>query len=115
MTDIRATVMAESIGGVATVDLWREHALIRRGIDLLEHAGRRLAGGRAVGEDALLDLVHLLRRLVDGCHHAKEEMQLYPAMRSKGLPADVRLRALLAAHGESRDYLATLIDRKSVV
>ena len=82
--------------------------MIRRGVELLERAGRRLAAGRSVSDYALADLVHLLRRFADRCHHAKEEAHLYPAMRAKGLPPDDRLRELLAAHGESRDYLGTL-------
>ena len=106
--------MVALAGGPATIDLRREHEMIRRGLELLEHAGRRLAVGRTVGDSALGDLVHLLRRLADRCHHVKEEMHLYPAMRAKGLPPDDRLRALLAAHGESRDYLETLAGLPSV-
>ena len=53
-------------------------------------------------------LVELLRRLADQCHHGKEEAHLYLRMREKGLPPDDRLRSLLAAHGEGRDYLGTL-------
>jgi len=100
--------MVESAGGPATVDLRREHELIRRGLELLERAGRRLAVDRSVSDSGLADLVELLRRLADRCHHAKEETHLYPAMRARGLPPDDRLRELLAAHGESRDYLRTL-------
>lgn len=95
-------------GGPPTGELRREHELIRRGLVLLERAGRRLAAGRSVDDAALADLVDLLRRLADRCHHAKEEQHLYPAMRAKGLPPDERLGAILAAHGESRDYLGTL-------
>jgi hemerythrin-like domain-containing protein len=100
--------VSEPALALATADLRREHQLIRRGLRLLEHAGRRLAAGRPVDEPAMKELVGLLRRLADQCHHGKEEGHLYPSMRAKGLPPDDRLRALLAAHSEGRDYLGTL-------
>jgi hemerythrin-like domain-containing protein len=67
-----------------------------------------LAARRAVDETTLNELVTLLRRLADQCHHGKEEGHLYPSMREKGLPPDGRLAAVLSAHGEGRDYLGTL-------
>ena len=100
--------MVVSAGGPATVALRSEHEMIRRTLDLLERAGRRLVAGRSVRDSALVDLVHLLRQLADRCHHAKEEQHLSPAMRAKGLPPIDEQRAELAAHGESRDYLGTL-------
>jgi hemerythrin-like domain-containing protein len=93
---------------LATADLRREHEWISRALVVLERLGRRLAARRPVEETTLKDLVALLRRLADQCHHGKEEGHLYPSMREKGLPADGRLRAVLSAHSESRDYLGTL-------
>src|SRR5262249_38655112 len=90
--------VSEPAIALATADLRAEHALIRGGLRLLEHAGRRLAAGRSVAEPAMKELVGQLRRLADQCHHGKEEGLLYPSMRAKGLPADSRLPALLAAH-----------------
>ncbi len=92
----------------ATADLRREHELIRRALAVLERAGRRLAAGHAMDEPVMKELIGLLRTLADQCHHGKEEGHLYPSMRAKGLPGESRLVALLAAHGEARDYLGTL-------
>jgi hemerythrin-like domain-containing protein len=100
--------MIESGSTPATDNLRREHESIRRGLRLLEHAGRRLALGQSSDGPSMTALVDLLRRVADQCHHVKEEAHLYPAMQAKGLPADDRLAALLAAHGEGRDYLETL-------
>jgi hemerythrin-like domain-containing protein len=75
---------------------------------VLERLGRRLAARRPVEETTFTEVVTLLRRLADQCHHGKEEGHLYPSMRQKGLPPDGRLAALLSAHGEGRDYLGTL-------
>jgi hemerythrin-like domain-containing protein len=97
-----------STATLATADLRREHELIRRGLTVLERLGRRLATRREVDQTTLSELVTLLRRLADQCHHGKEEGHLFPSMREKGLPAGGRLAALLAAHGEGRDYLGTL-------
>src|SRR5262245_38133145 len=92
----------------ATADLRREHELILRAVAVLERAGRRLAAEQHVDHAVLKDLVGFLRTLAEECHHRKEEDQLYPAMRRKGLSPDGPLAALLAAHGEGRDYLDTL-------
>jgi hemerythrin-like domain-containing protein len=100
--------VSEATSALATADLRREHEWIRRGLAVLERIGRRLARRHPVDETTLTELVTLLRRLGDQCHHGKEEGHLYPSMREKGLQADGRLAAVLAAHGEGRDYLGTL-------
>jgi len=100
--------VSDPTSGLATEDLRREHAWIRRALAVLERLGRRLAARRPVEETTLTELVALLRRLADQCHHGKEEGHLFPSMRGKGLPPDGRLAALLSAHGEGRDYLGTL-------
>jgi hemerythrin-like domain-containing protein len=100
--------VSDSTVALATADLRREHGWIRRALVVLERIGRRLAARRAVDETTLTEVVILLRRLADQCHHGKEEGRLFPSMRGKGLPAGGRLVALLAAHGEGRDYLGTL-------
>jgi hemerythrin-like domain-containing protein len=105
----------DSTATLATADLRREHEWIRRALVVLERTGRRMAARRAVDETTMNELVTLLRRLADQCHHGKEEGHLFPSMREKGLPAGGRLVALLAAHGEGRDYLGTLSGLPSLV
>jgi hemerythrin-like domain-containing protein len=100
-------------GPRATDELREEHELIRRGLHLLEQAGRRLVAGARVPEAAMEGLVSVLRRFVDQYHHGKEEMLLYPRMRARGLPPDGRLRELVAAHIEGHDYLGALADLSS--
>jgi hemerythrin-like domain-containing protein len=60
-----------------------------------------------VDEAALEDVVTLLRRLAEQCHHGKEESYLFPSMRAKGA-AEGEIGRLLAAHSEEHDYLSTL-------
>jgi hemerythrin-like domain-containing protein len=100
--------------GSPTAELRREHQLIQRGLLLLERAGRRLVAGRGVDETALTRLVDLIRRLVDRCHHGKEEGALFPAIRRKGLPPGDQLTRLLAEHAEGRDYFAAILGARSV-
>ena len=95
-----------SNAGPATADLRHEHEVILRALAILERAGERLAAGRVVDEAALGELVQLLRTFADKCHHGKEEHQLFPKLREKGVGAT--LVVFLEDHEEGRRYLATL-------
>ena len=90
----------------ATADLRDEHEVILRALGVLERIADRLAAGRAVSDSTLTDLVQLLQTFADRCHHAKEEDQLFPAMRAKGAGGTVAV--FLEEHEEGRGYLRTL-------
>jgi len=94
--------------GLATADLRREHEIILRALVVLERAGRRLAARHSVDEEVLKDIVALLRRFAEQCHHGKEETHLFPSMKAKGIAAEGEIGRLLAAHSEEHDYLGTL-------
>jgi hemerythrin-like domain-containing protein len=94
--------------GLATADLRRDHEVIRRALTVLERAGRRMVARRPVDEGAMMDLVALLRRFVDQCHHGKEEGYLFPSMKEKGIPPEGPIAGILAAHSEGHDYVGTL-------
>jgi hemerythrin-like domain-containing protein len=92
--------------GEATAELRHEHEVILRALGALERAGAGLDAARPVDEAALRELVALIRTFADRCHHGKEEDQLFPLLRAKGL-GDV-LTPFLADHAEGRGYLVTL-------
>ncbi|MBI4010884.1 MAG: hemerythrin domain-containing protein [Candidatus Rokubacteria bacterium] len=92
--------------GPATAELRHEHEVILRALVVLERAGERLAAGTPVDEAALTELVALIRLFADTCHHGKEEGQLFPALREKGVGAT--LSVFLDDHVEGRGYLTTL-------
>jgi hemerythrin-like domain-containing protein len=92
--------------GPATADLRHEHEVILRALAVLERVANRLAAGEPVSDSTLAELVELLQTFADRCHHGKEEDQLFPAMRAKGV-GDV-LAVFLEDHEEGRRHLRTL-------
>jgi hemerythrin-like domain-containing protein len=97
---------AAATAGPATADLRDEHEVIRRALAVLERLADRLAAGRPVSDSTVTDLVQFLQTFADRCHHAKEEGQLFPAMRARG--AGGPLEVFLEEHEEGRRYLRTL-------
>jgi hemerythrin-like domain-containing protein len=97
--------------GPATADLRHEHEVILRGLDVLERLADRLAAGQPVRDATLGELVQLLQTFADRCHHGKEEDQLFPAMRAKGMGGT--LAVFLEEHEEGRGYLRTLVSGAS--
>ena len=92
-----------------TSDMFREHGVILR---LWVVLGKILAGGRKsnlnfahVGE-----LLPIMGNYVDGCHHAKEEIHLFPALSAKNLSDDSGLISeLVSEHERSRKMLAEIV------
>jgi len=70
----------------ATEILIREHDLILRGVAVLERMARRANAGQAVPADDARSMIEFIRKFADGCHHAKEEGVLFPAMEAAGIP-----------------------------
>jgi hemerythrin-like domain-containing protein len=70
----------------ATEILIREHDLILRGVRVLEAMGRRANAGTALPADDATAIIEFIRNFADGCHHAKEEGVLFPAMEAAGIP-----------------------------
>jgi hemerythrin-like domain-containing protein len=89
----------------ATADLRHEHEVILRALAVLERVADRFES-KPVTDRTLRELVELLGTFADRCHHGKEEDQLFPAMRAKGLGGT--LAVFLEEHEEGRGYLRTL-------
>jgi len=70
----------------ATEILIREHDLILRGIRVLEAMARLANTATAVPADDARAIIEFIRQFADGCHHAKEEGVLFPAMEAFGIP-----------------------------
>lgn len=92
--------------GPATAELRHEHEVILRGLDVLERLADRLAAGQPVKGATLSELVQLFQTFADRCHHGKEEDQLFPAMRAKGMGGT--LAVFVEEHEEGRGYVRTL-------
>jgi hemerythrin-like domain-containing protein len=92
--------------GSATAALRHEHEVILRALDILERLADRLAAGQPVNDTTLSELVQLFQTFADRCHHGKEEDQLFPAMRAKGMGST--LPVFVEEHEEGRGYVRTL-------
>lgn len=103
---------ATAKAGPATADLRDEHEVILQALAVLERVATRLASGQPVSDSALTDLVQFLQTFADRCHHGKEEDQLFPAMRAKGIGNT--LAVFLEEHEEGRRYLRTLASGASI-
>jgi hemerythrin-like domain-containing protein len=93
----------------ATAILIHEHDVIGQALAVLDAMAARLAG---VGTVAAPDMEQLLEFFVvfaDGCHHAKEEQILFPALEAAGVPrAGGPIGVMLDEHEEGRRLVGRL-------
>lgn len=93
----------------ATDILKDEHRGIERMLAVLEKAADRLADGQDVSPEIFVNGVDFFRNFTDGCHHAKEETQLFPALERAGMPTEGGpVGVMLMEHNEGRQYIRDL-------
>ena len=91
-----------------------EHAVILRGLDVLEAAARRAEDGHDLSEAWWADVLAWLRAFADRRHHGKEETALFPAMVKAGAPAEGGpIDVMLEEHGEGRALLQAMAGSRS--
>jgi hemerythrin-like domain-containing protein len=87
----------------ATEILIHEHDLILRGVGVLERMARRANAGEGVPAGDAQSIIEFIRKFADGCHHAKEEGVLFPAMIAAGMPAQGGpVAVMLGEHDQGR-------------
>lgn len=94
---------------MVTNDLRLEHQAILSMLDVLDIMRVRLEGSQIVELDDLRFTIRFLSGFVDTCHHAKEELALFPAL--QGLPGNTyedRTDELVAEHVRARDLVARM-------
>lgn len=69
--------------------LLNEHRLIEEALDGLELAAGAYRRDHVPPAREASELVWFLRAFADGCHHAKEELILFPFLETKGLSPDL--------------------------
>jgi len=93
----------------ATTILRSEHELILRALRILSFVTDRFATGNDEHRAAVADLLGFFREFMDDCHHAKEEMVLFPALIAAGLPARMGpIAVMLHEHDIGRGHLAAM-------
>ncbi len=82
--------------------LMDEHRVIERVLDAVE----RMVMERAFDLPFLEQALDFFRNYADGCHHAKEEHELFPAMEQAGVPRDGGpIGCMLHDHDEGRAHI----------
>jgi hemerythrin-like domain-containing protein len=88
----------------ATEVLMEEHKVILRVLTTMEKAVAAIPAGE-VRPGFFLDAADFIKGFADGCHHAKEEGALFPAMEAGGVPVQGGpIGMMLAEHEQGRVY-----------
>jgi len=90
----------------ATEQLVNEHKAISGALDVLGAMGERIEMGKRPDVNDLGRIIDFLKGFADGCHHAKEELHLFPAMERAGVPREQGpIGVMLAEHVLGRKYI----------
>jgi hemerythrin-like domain-containing protein len=93
----------------ATEELMSEHRVIERVIAALKTAADKAEKGQAIQPAFFIQAAEFIKGFADGCHHAKEEGVLFPAMLAAGLPTQGGpVQAMLADHEQGRKFTRTM-------
>jgi hemerythrin-like domain-containing protein len=101
-----STVMATSI-------LTAEHRVILQVLDVLGELARRAVADQGIPMPQTLRALEVLRTFADACHHAKEELVLFPVLESLQ-PGFGPTHCMRAEHSTGRAHIAAMaaaIDR----
>ena len=75
-------------------------------LTVIEAAAGRLEGGQSIPPHMMIDAANFFRNFADGCHHGKEEGELFPTMIEHGLPKEGGpIGVMLLEHDEGRAYV----------
>ena len=95
----------------ATDVLKDEHRGVERMLAIVEAASNRLAAGGDVPAELYLNAVDFFRGFTDGCHHAKEESKLFPALEQRGMSHQSGpIGVMLAEHEMGRTYVRAMAE-----
>ncbi len=95
----------------ATEELRHEHDAILLMLEIMDRAAGRLEAGQEVPVADLEAMVDFLKTFADGCHHAKEEGYLFPAMENAGIPREHGpIGVMLSEHEIGRSYISRIAE-----
>ncbi len=84
-----------------------EHRVIERVLDAVE----RSLGHEAVDKVFFEKALDFIRNFADGCHHAKEEGQLFPVLEESGVPREGGpIGCMLNEHEQGRSLVRLMAD-----
>lgn len=88
--------------------LMQDHALIERGLVLLE---KEIDRGDKMNTAHVKTTIDFLLEYGDECHNMKEENVYFPLIQEKGLPPSGPVEVMLQEHKQERDMLAVIQQR----
>ncbi len=93
----------------ATQYLKKEHEEIAMMLSIMQKITLKVGGGEKLNVKHYEQIIDFLEGFADKCHHAKEELILFPAMVSKGIKKDEKCIGLeLKQHEESNEFVDSL-------
>lgn len=83
-----------------------EHRVIEVMLDCLDAISEQAEETGKLDQQAALDAVDFIKTFADGCHHGKEEGQLFPAMVEKGIQVEGGpIAVMLHEHEMGREFV----------
>jgi hemerythrin-like domain-containing protein len=90
-------------------DLMNEHEAVNTAIQILDVMINKVESTQSMDEKDMHEMLEFLREFVDRCHHGKEELHLFPAMVSAGVPEQGGpIGVLLAEHAQGRQLIRAM-------
>lgn len=89
-----------------------EHRVIEVALECLERLVDKTMADRKLEKQSAEDILTFIREFADGCHHAKEENRLFPAMVEKGVPQEGGpIGVMLNDHEQGREYVRGMVEQ----
>jgi hemerythrin-like domain-containing protein len=89
-----------------------EHRVIETVIDCLERMTAQAQQSGKLDKASAEQAIDFIRHFADGCHHAKEEDRLFPAMEAKGMPRQGGpIGVMLIEHEHGREFVRGMVER----
>jgi len=84
-----------------------EHRVIEKVLDAMERQLPR----EPIDREFFRQAIEFLRNFADGCHHAKEEVELFPVLESAGIPREGGpIGCMLHEHAQGRLLIGVIAD-----
>ena len=88
-----------------------EHRVIETVIDCLERMTAQAQQSGKLDKVSAEQAIDFIRQFADGCHHAKEEDRLFPAMEAKGMPRQGGpIGVMLTEHEHGRAFVRGMVE-----
>lgn len=89
--------------------LSQEHRVIEVMLQVLGKISQQAEAERKLAKEPAEQALDFIRTFADGCHHGKEEGQLFPAMEARGIPSENGpIAVMLSDHEQGRLYVRSM-------